>query len=74
MSEDLKLTPGLSREQTYQELIPQIESLVSDENDLIANLANIAAALKESFGFLWIGFYFVKGDELVLGPFQGPVA
>lgn len=74
MAEDLKLTPGLSREQTYKELIPQIEALVCNENDLVANLANIAAALKESFGFLWIGFYIVKEDELVLGPFQGPVA
>ena len=56
------------------ELIPQISALTTDEPDLIANLANIAAALKEVFGFLWVGFYLVKGNELVLGPFQGPVA
>ena len=74
MAEDLKLTPGLSREEMYKELIPQIAALVAYENDLIANLSNITAALKESFGFLWIGFYIVKGEELVLGPFQGPVA
>jgi L-methionine (R)-S-oxide reductase len=74
VAEDLKLTEGLSRADAYTELIPQIEGLVSQETDLIANLANIAAALKETFDFLWIGFYIVKGNELVLGPFQGPVA
>jgi GAF domain-containing protein len=55
-------------------LLPQIKALVTGEEDLIANLANTVAALKEQFGWLWVGFYFVKGDELVLGPFQGPVA
>jgi GAF domain-containing protein len=55
-------------------LIPQLESLVAGERDQIANLANIAAALKEAFGFFWVGFYLVKGEQLVLGPFQGPVA
>jgi GAF domain-containing protein len=55
-------------------LIPQIEALVKGEDDLIANLANITAALKQQFGWLWVGFYLVKGDELVLGPFQGSVA
>ena len=74
MAEDLNLTKGLKREETYIELIPQIEALTASETDLIANLANITAALKEAFGFLWVGFYIVKGNELVLGPFQGPVA
>jgi len=58
----------------YQELLPQIEALLGGETDQIANLANIAAVLKEAFGFFWVGFYLVKGDELVLGPFQGPLA
>ena len=58
----------------YEELIPQIESLISDESDLVANLANIAAVLKEAFNFFWAGFYLVKDGELVLGPFQGPLA
>lgn len=74
MAEDLKLTHGLSREETYKELTPQIEALIAGENDTIANLANITAALKEALGFFWIGFYIVKDNELVLGPFQGPVA
>ena len=74
MSEDLSITQGLSREQTYLEIIPQIEGLIASEADLIANLANISAALKEAFDFFWIGFYIVKNNELVLGPFQGPVA
>ena len=60
----------------YQELLPQIRSLIEDETDLTANLANVSAALKEAFGFLWVGFYMVREHEfeLVLGPFQGPVA
>ena len=74
MAEDLNISLELSREERYREIIPQIEGLISDESDLIANLGNIAAALKEAFDFLWIGFYLVKEDELVLGPFQGPVA
>lgn len=74
MAEDLKLSSGLNREEIYQELIPQIQALVSGETDLIANLANISAALKEAFNFFWVGFYLVKEGELVLGPFQGPVA
>lgn len=74
MAEDLKITKGISREETYIEIMPQIEALISGESDLIANLANIAAALKEAFGFFWVGFYLVKENELVLGPFQGPVA
>lgn len=74
MAEDLKISSGLDREGIYIEVIPQIEALISGEHDIIANLANITAALKEALGFLWIGFYIVKDEELVLGPFQGPVA
>ncbi|MFM2232396.1 MAG: hypothetical protein RJB31_1097 [Bacteroidota bacterium] len=73
MAEDLQIARG-SKEEQYHALIPQIKGLVSGEPDLVANLANIAAALKEQFDFFWVGFYLVKGDELVLGPFQGPVA
>ncbi|MBS1622018.1 MAG: GAF domain-containing protein [Bacteroidetes bacterium] len=73
MSEDLKIIIGNKTEQ-YQSLIPQIKGLLDGEPDLIANLANICGALKEQFNWLWIGFYLVKKDELVLGPFQGPVA
>lgn len=73
MAEDLIITTGSKAEQ-YQSLIPQIKALTEGETDLIANLANIAAALKEQFGWFWVGFYIVKADELVIGPFQGPVA
>lgn len=73
MAEDLEIAQG-SKEEQYRALIPQIRALVEGEPDLIANLANTAAALKEQFGWFWVGFYLVKGDELVLGPFQGPVA
>lgn len=73
MAEDLKHTEG-DKEAKYKGLIPQIHALVGDENDAIANLANVTAALKETFGFFWVGFYLVKEDQLVLGPFQGPVA
>lgn len=73
MAEDLHIAIG-SKEEQYQTLLPQIEGLVTGEEDLIANLANITAALKEQFGWFWVGFYLVKKDELVLGPFQGPVA
>jgi len=74
MAEDLVIIKSESKEQQYQSLLPQIEALISGEDDLTANLANIAAALREQFGWLWIGFYLVKNEELVLGPFQGPVA
>lgn len=74
MAEDLVIIKSESKAQQYQSLLPQIEALISGEDDLTANLANIAAALKEQFNWLWIGFYLVKQDELVLGPFQGPVA
>lgn len=73
MSSDLKISKGTKEEQ-YQALIPQIRGLLQGENDLVANLANIAASLKEQFEWLWVGFYLVKKEELVLGPFQGPVA
>ncbi len=73
MAEDLSIISGNKIEQ-YQALLPQIKSIIEGETDLVANLANISAALKEQFGWLWIGFYLVKNDELVLGPFQGPLA
>ncbi len=73
MAEDLNIIQGTKEEQ-YQALLPQIKALLEGESDLIANLANVCAALKEQFGWFWVGFYLVKNDELVLGPFQGPVA
>jgi L-methionine (R)-S-oxide reductase len=73
MAEDLSIARGTKTEQ-YQSLIPQIKALTETEPDLVANLANTIAALKEQFGWFWVGFYLVKKDELVLGPFQGPVA
>jgi GAF domain-containing protein len=73
MADDLTITKGSKKDQ-YEMLFPQIKALLEGEPDLIANLANIAAALKEQFNFLWVGFYIVRGNELVLGPFQGPVA
>ena len=74
MSENLFLTPGLNRAAHYAELYSQLEALTTTEPDQTANLANTAAALRQAFGFFWVGFYLVKGDELVLGPFQGPIA
>ena len=73
MAEDLLIAKGTKEEQ-YESLIPQIRALLEGEDDLIANLANITGALKEQFNWLWVGFYLVKNEELVLGPFQGPVA
>ncbi|WP_046369774.1 GAF domain-containing protein [Flavihumibacter petaseus] len=73
MAEDLKILTGTKEEQ-YQSLLPQLRGLLEGENDLVANLGNVAAALKEQFGWFWVGFYLVKSGELVLGPFQGPVA
>lgn len=73
MSEDLNIQTGTKEEQ-YESLLPQIEGLLQGETNLIANLANISAALKEQFQFWWVGFYWVQDDELVLGPFQGPIA
>ena len=74
MAEDLQITTSANKDEQYQSLIPQIEALLYGEPDLVANLANIAAALKEQFKWFWVGFYLVKQNELVLGPFQGPVA
>jgi len=73
MAEDLVIVKGDKKEQ-YESVIPQVKALVSYEKDLVANLANTVAALKEQFGWFWVGFYVVKDGELVLGPFQGPVA
>lgn len=73
MAEDLQIVQGTKEEQ-YRALLPQVSALLEGETDLVANLANIAAALKEQFGWFWVGFYLVKNDQLVLGPFQGPVA
>jgi L-methionine (R)-S-oxide reductase len=74
MAEDLKIVTDISKEEQYRSLIPQIAALIQGEPDQVANLANIAAALKEQFGWFWVGFYLVKNEVLVLGPFQGPVA
>jgi GAF domain-containing protein len=73
MAEDLSILKGSKKEQ-YESLIPQIQGLLEGENNLIANLANISAALKEQFNWWWVGFYWIQENELVLGPFQGPVA
>ena len=74
MAEELIINNTATKEEKYKSLIPQIEALVTGEPDLTANLANIASALKYGMGFFWVGFYLVKQDELVLGPFQGPIA
>jgi L-methionine (R)-S-oxide reductase len=74
MAEDLKITTSADKAEQYTLLIPQIEALLFGEPDLVANLANVCAALKEQFKWFWVGFYLVKNNELVLGPFQGPVA
>ena len=73
MAEDLQLATGTKAEQ-YESLIPQVRALLEGEPDIVANMANTIAALKEQFGWFWVGFYVVKADELVLAPFQGPVA
>ena len=73
MAEDLLIQRG-TKAQQYESIIPQIKALTEGETDLVANLGNISAALKEQFGWFWVGFYWVKGDELVLSAFQGPVA
>jgi len=74
MAEELIITASTDKVAQYRSLIPQIEALIEGEPDLIANLANICAALKEQFKWFWVGFYLVKDNGLVLGPFQGPVA
>ncbi len=73
MSETLTIAKGTKEEQ-YEALLPQVKALVEGEPDLIANLANISASLKQQFDFLWVGFYLINNNELVLGPFQGPIA
>ena len=73
MAEDLKISGG-NKEERYAMLLPQVVSLVEGESDRIAGMANMAAALAQTFGFFWVGFYRVIGDKLVLGPFQGPIA
>ena len=73
MAEDIYVSSG-NKAERYRVLLPQVRSLLTGETDRVANLANVAAALKTTFGFFWVGFYRVQGDELVLGPFQGPVA
>lgn len=74
MTTEISIDSTLKKEALYQSLIPQIKALIEGETDYIANLANIASALKYAFNFLWVGFYLHKENELVLGPFQGPVA
>ncbi|MEM9720843.1 MAG: GAF domain-containing protein [Bacteroidota bacterium] len=74
MAEELILSQNTTKAQRYQELLPQIRAVIGAEKDRIANLANTAAMLKEAFGFFWVGFYLMKEGELVLGPFQGPLA
>lgn len=74
MAEELLIPTNTDRETIYESIIPQIQSLIASESDLVSNLANVSAALKEAFGFFWIGFYLVKEGQLVLGPFQGPIA
>ena len=74
MAENLIISNNSSKEEKYEVLIPQLKSLVANEKNLVANLANMAAALRETFGWFWVGFYLVDNDELVLGPFQGPIA
>lgn len=74
MADDLIVSRSADKKERYETLIPQLESLVAGESDLIANLSNIAAALRQTHDFFWVGFYFVKDTQLVLGPFQGPVA
>lgn len=74
MAEDLTINTSTDKAEQYRSLIPQIEALLYGETDLVANLANICAALKEQFKWFWVGFYLVKNGELILGPFQGPVA
>lgn len=74
MAKTLVVPKTENRREIYQFLIPQVQAVIADESDLVANLANITAMIKEAFGFFWVGFYWVKGGELVLGPFQGSLA
>lgn len=74
MAENLVVSLSTEKKERYEVLVPQIASLVEGEKDIVANLSNVAAALRQSMGFFWVGFYLVKEDQLVLGPFQGPIA
>jgi GAF domain-containing protein len=74
MSENLVISVSADKRDRYEVLVPQIASLIEGEKDLVANLSNVAAALRQTMGFFWVGFYLVKDDQLVLGPFQGPIA
>jgi GAF domain-containing protein len=74
MAEELIISSNQNKEQVYLALLPQIKALVTGESNLTANLANISAALKQTFNWWWVGFYWVENNELVLGPFQGPIA
>jgi len=74
MAEQLHISTTAGKRQRYAELLPQVEALVNGERDVVANLANVTAALRQTFGFFWVGFYLVKDNQLVLGPFQGPIA
>lgn len=74
MVETLAFTTTAMRKTIYDEIVPQVEALIAGEPDLIANLANVAAVLREAFGFFWVGFYLRRDEQLVLGPFQGPIA
>jgi L-methionine (R)-S-oxide reductase len=74
MAEELIIATSEDKEQRYKTLLPQLEAITKDETDVMANLANIAAALKQTMNFFWVGFYLVKNDQMVLGPFQGPIA
>ena len=74
MAEELNIPKGAEREEVYRSLLPQVEALIGDETDQLAIMANVCAALRQAFGFFWVGFYRVQNDELILGPFQGDVA
>lgn len=74
MAETLYIPESATKAEKYAAVMPQIEALITGEPDLYANLSNVAAGLREAFGFFWVGFYLVKGEQLVLGPFQGPIA
>ena len=74
MAEELIISKGLTKEEKYQSLLPQVKALIGNEPDMVANMANLSAALKQAFDFFWVGFYRVIDNELVLGPFQGPIA
>ncbi|MCF8275321.1 MAG: GAF domain-containing protein [Flavobacteriales bacterium] len=74
MAEELNISANVSRAEKYEQLLPQLKALIEGESSVVANLANVAAALRQTFGFFWVGFYLVDENELVLGPFQGDIA